>query len=268
MSDRADAGAAADADDIIGEESEPVDERSRMSFLDHLDELRRRIIYSLYALIACCAVTLYFWDDMFVYLTNYFRQYGGTLIYTRPMAGFVFSMKIGLLAGALLASPFVFAQIWLFISPGLYRREKRIAIPFVLSSTILFAAGATFAHLVAWPAMWKFFASYDGMGGLQYFPNLEETFSLWVKILLGLGLVFQLPLMVYILARFGIVTARYMIKQYKYAVLIIVIVAAVITPTADVVTLTIFAAPMLLLYAVSIGVAWMFGRPRAGVSER
>ena len=264
MSDRADA--ATDADDIIGE-SEPVDERSRMSFLDHLDELRRRIIYSLYALIACCAVTLYFWNDMFLYLTNYFSQYGGTLMYSRPMAGFVFSMKIGLLAGTLLASPFIFAQVWLFVAPGLYRREKRLVIPFVLFSTLLFSAGVVFAHVVAWPAMWKFFASYE-MGGLKYFPNLDDTFSLWVKILVGLGLVFQMPLLIFFLARFGIVTASYMIRQYKYAILIIVIVAALITPTADVATLTIFAAPMLGLYAISIGVAWMFGRRRAGDLER
>lgn len=266
MSDRADAGAVSDADDMM--EAEPVEDRSRMSFLDHLDELRRRIVYSLYALVACCAVTLYFWNDMFVYLTSYFHQHGGTLIYSRPMGAFVFSMKIGLLAGALMASPFIFAQIWLFVAPGLYRREKKVVIPFVIFSTLLFGGGAAFAHFVAWPAMWKFFASYEGMGGLQYFPNLDETFSLWVKVILGLGLVFQLPLMVFFLARFGIVSARYMIRQYKYAILIIVVVAAVITPTADVVTLTIFAAPMLVLYAVSIGVAWMFGRPRAGESER
>jgi sec-independent protein translocase protein TatC len=267
MSDPAEVGSVLDADHTIGAGAEEADERSRMSFLDHLDELRRRIVYSLYAIIACTAVTLYFWDTLFVYLTTYFQQYGGTLIYTRPMGGFVFSMKIALLAGLLAASPFVFAQVWLFVAPGLYRREKRIIIPFVMFSTLLFAAGAAFAHLVAYPAMWRFFASYEGVGPLQYFPNIDETFSLWVKVLLGLGLVFQLPLLVFFLARFGIVSWRFLLRQWRYAFLIIVVVAAIITPTADVVTLTIFAAPMLVLYTLSIGVAWIFGKRRTNESE-
>ena len=268
MTDRADAGAVSDADDTVEEGSEPVDERSRMSFLDHLDELRRRIVYSLYALLATFSVALYFSQDMFVFLTTYFHTFGGTLISSRPMGAFLFQMKISALAALLVASPFLFAQLWLFVAPGLYKREKRIVIPFVFFSTLLFAAGAAFAHKVAFPAMWRFFASYDGLGGLKFFPNLDETFSLYVKVILGLGLVFQMPLLVFFLSRFGIVSARFLIKHSKYAVLVIFVLAALITPSADIVTQLIFAAPMLVLYAISIGVAWMFGRRRAGESER
>lgn len=241
--------------------AEEADERSRMSFLDHLDELRRRILFSVYAIVASCAITFYFWNDMFLYLVGYFSVNGGQLIFTRPMGGFMFSLKVGLLSGLLLASPFVFSQLWLFVAPGLYAKEKRVVVPFVFFSSIFFGAGAAFAHIIAFPSMWTFFASYQ-MGGLEFFPTIDETFSLYAKTIIGLGLVFQMPMLVFFLARFGIVTARFMIAQFKYAVLAIFIIAALITPSADVVTQLTFAAPMLVLYVISIGVAWLFGKKR------
>jgi sec-independent protein translocase protein TatC len=261
-SDPSEIGPALTADQDFVDDATASDDRSRMSFLDHLDELRRRIVYSLYALVAACAVTFYFWDRMFVYLVQYFQTYGGTLIYNRPMGAFMFSMKVGVLSGLLLASPFVFSQLWLFVAPGLYAREKRVVIPFVFFSSLLFAAGAVFSHLVAFPSMWRFFASYNEMGGLKFFPTIDDTFSFYVKMMIGLGLVFQMPMLVFFLARFGIVTAKFLFKQFKYAVLIIFIIAAVVTPSADPVTQTIFAAPMVVLYVVSIGVAWLFGKPK------
>ena len=262
MSDPAEIGRTFGVEQDLPEEAEAAEDRSRMSFLDHLDELRRRILYSLYAILICCALTFYYWDAMFVYLAQYFQSHGGTLIYNRPMGAFLFSLKVGALAGVLLSSPFVFSQLWLFVAPGLYAREKRVVIPFVFLASILFGGGAAFAHFVAFPAMWKFFASYDGMGSLQFFPTIDETFGFYVKTIVGLGLVFQMPILVFFLARFGVVTARFMIKQIRYAVLIITILAAVITPSADVVTLVVFAAPMLVLYVVSIGVAWLAARRR------
>src|SRR3990172_8551730 len=192
MTDPADIGSRALA--IEQDLPEETEDRSRMSFLDHLDELRRRLLYSLYAIIACCVVTFYYWNDLFVYLATYFRTYGGTLIYNNPMGAFLFSMKVGALAGLLLASPFVFSQFWLFVAPGLYAKEKRVVIPFVISASMLFAAGAAFAHVVAFPAMWKFFASYNDLGGLQFFPTIDHTFSFYVKTVVGLGLVFQMPI--------------------------------------------------------------------------
>lgn len=248
------------ADEGFSEEAEAAEDRSRMSFLDHLDELRRRILYSLYAVIAACVGMFFFWDDLFVYLVQYFQVYGGQMIYNRPMGAFLFSMKVGVLAGLLVASPFVFSQVWLFVAPGLYAREKKVVIPFVICSSALFGGGAWFAHQVAFPAMWKFFASYDGMGGLKFFPSIDETFSFYVKTILGLGLVFQMPILVYFLSRFGIVSARFLLRQFRYAVLIIFVIAALITPSGDAVTLTVFAAPMVVLYVVSIGVAWVFGK--------
>lgn len=269
MADSTNAGRALEAEETLSRlaaDDEPEsDERTRMGFLDHLDELRRRIVYSLYAVIAACALTFYFWDDMFVYLAKYFSAYGAELIYNRPMGAFMFSLKVGVLSGLLLASPFVFSQLWLFVAPGLYAREKRVVIPFVFFSSILFAGGAVFGHFVAFPAMWRFFASYAHMGGssLKFMPTIDDTFSFYMKMILGLGLVFQMPILVFFLARFGIVTAGFLWRHFKYAILVIFIVAAVITPSPDAITQVIFAAPMVGLYIVSILVAWIFGRKRA-----
>jgi sec-independent protein translocase protein TatC len=238
---------------------------ARMSFLEHLDELRKRIIYGLAALAVACAVTFWFNNQMYVYLTSYFGEHGGTLIFTRPMGGFMFSLKIAILAGLLVSSPFIFSQVWLFIAPGLYAREKRVVIPFVFCSSVLFLGGAWFAHAIGYPTMWKFFSSYEAQG-IQFFPDIDSTFSFYVRIVIGMGLVFQMPVLVFFLARFGLVTARYMVVKFKYAVLLIFILAAVITPSGDAVSLAVFAAPMLLLYGISILVAWIFGkrRPRGG----
>jgi sec-independent protein translocase protein TatC len=242
--------------------AEEVDERSRMSFLEHLDELRRRIVYSLYAILASGAATFLVWDDIYTYLGQYFAQHAaGTLLINRLMGGFMFSLKVGLLLSLVVASPFVFSQLWLFVAPGLYAKEKRVVVPFVAFSTILFGAGAAFAHFVAFPSIMQFFASY-GNAYFEFFPTLDDTFSFYSKTILGLGAIFQMPLLVFFLARFGIVTAKFMIAKFKYAVLAIFIIAALITPSADIATQLVFVAPMLVLYIISIGVAWMFGRKR------
>jgi sec-independent protein translocase protein TatC len=259
-SDPADLGPTLAPSEFAGEMEEDQD-RSRMSFLEHLDELRRRIIYSLYALVACVGLMLFFWQELFTYFVHYFSAYGGQLIYTQPMAAFMFSLKVSALAGLILASPFIFSQVWLFIAPGLYAREKRVVIPFVGFSSILFMAGAYFGHKVGFPSMWRFFASYE-IEGLNFMPALDIVFAFYVKVILGLGLVFQMPMLVFFLARFGVVTPRFMLKNFRYAALIIVVVAAIITPTSDPVNLTVFAAPMFVLYAVSIGVAWLFGKKK------
>jgi sec-independent protein translocase protein TatC len=248
--------------DEIEDADQQLDERSRMSFLEHLDELRRRILYSLYALIASCLVMFYFWRSLFDFYVEYLQRYGGTLIFTQPMAGFMFSLKVSALAGLLIASPFIFSQAWLFVAPGLYAKEKKVVVPFVFFASIFFFAGAYFAHEVAFPSMWQFFDSYKKEGQLEFMPTLDTAFGFYVKAVLALGLVFQMPMVVFFLARFGVVTARLMIRYFRYAVLAIVIVAAVITPSSDPVNLAVFAVPMVGLYVLSIGVAWLFGKKR------
>jgi sec-independent protein translocase protein TatC len=157
-------------------------------------------------------------------------------------------------------------QVWMFIAPGLYSNEKKFVIPFVLFSTLGFLAGAAFNHYVAYPFIMIYFASFN-TPNLTYMPQLSEVFGLYVKMLLGLGVVFQMPTVVYFLAKIRIVTARFLLSQFKYAILIIVIVAAVITPTGDPVTLMVFSAPMVALYVISIGIAWVVGPKRLKSDE-
>ena len=241
---------------------EDQDDRSRMTFLEHLDELRRRIVYSLYAIIASCLVSFFFVNDMYNYMTLYFARYGGKLVYTEPMGGFMFSLKIAVLAGLILSSPFVFSQLWLFVAPGLYAKEKRVVVPFVFISSALFFAGAYFAHAVGYPYMWQFFASYQ-TDQISFLPDISKAFGFYTKIVLTMGLVFEMPVLVFFLARFGVLTAHFMVKHFKYAVLSVVVIAAVITPSGDAVTLTVFAAPLMVLYCISIVVAWLVGKKRA-----
>ena len=249
--------------DRFDEDTEEVSDRSRMSFLEHLDELRRRIIYSLYAIGGCFAITFWYMDRMNTYMLRYFTHTAGAqkLLATQLTEGFMFEFKIAMLAAAIVASPFVFMQLWLFVAPGLYAREKKVVIPFVLSATVLFGAGVWFAHIVAFPTMVKFFMTFMN-DELVIMPTIGLVFSFYVKMVLGLGLIFELPVLVFFLARFGIVTASFLIKKTKYAILIIFIIAALITPSPDPVNQCIFAAPMLFLYALSIGVAWVFGKKR------
>jgi sec-independent protein translocase protein TatC len=249
---------------ILVHESDDVDEREetgrgRMSFLEHLDELRRRIIYSLYAIAGACGVTFWFVHRLSGYLLGYFSSNGGKLIYTKLTEGFMFDVKVGALAGVILASPFVFYQFWLFVAPGLYAREKKVVIPFVASATVLFGSGVWFAHVIAFPSMYRFFASFstDAMQGLF---TISEVFSFYVHMVLALGVVFELPVLVFFLARFGIVTASFLLKKAKYAIVIIFILAAMISPSPDPFNQCIMAAPMLVLYGLSIGVAKVFGK--------
>jgi sec-independent protein translocase protein TatC len=256
------AGRALAAADEFDSAEELAESRSRMSFLDHLDELRRRILYSLYAVLACCAVTFYYWERLFDFYVAYFGAHGGSLIFSQPMSGFMFSLKLSALAAVIVAAPFIFSQVWLFVAPGLYTREKRVVLPFVFFSSLLFFSGAYFAHALGYPYMWRFFASYERAGQLQFLPTLDLAFSLYVKVILGMGLAFQMPVLVFWLARFGLISASFLIRKFKYAMLFIVIAAAIITPSGDPVTLVVFSAPMVVLYLVSIGVAWLFAKKR------
>jgi sec-independent protein translocase protein TatC len=160
----------------------------------------------------------------------------------------------------------VMTQVWLFIAPGLYAHEKKMAIPFVMMSSIFFIGGAAFSHYVVFPLTWSFFVSFT-TDYLTFMPRIEPAFSLYMKMALAFGLVFQMPTVVLFLARMGVVTARFLLRHIKYAVLIIFIVAAVITPSGDMFTQTAMAGPMVLLYLLSILLAWIFGKKKQVESE-
>lgn len=246
--------------DVIQEDGDD----GRMSFLEHLDELRKRLIYSVYSLIGGCAVAFIFvgriQDAIWTPLAN--ELHGTKFMYTAGFEPFMLTMKIGALAGLMIAAPLIFYQLWLFIAPGLYAHEKRYAIPFVLLCSLFFFAGATFSHMVAFPWTWKFFLGWE-TEYMEFRPSIGETFGLYVKMLLGFGLIFQMPTVVMFLARMGLVTAGFLARNTKYAVLIIFIVAAVISPGTDVVSQLLMAGPMLALYGISILVAWIVAPSKA-----
>ena len=257
-----DAGSDVDPAVFASEGGHDETERSRMGFLEHLDELRRRLIYSVYAIAGCSVVAFWFIGDLNRYMLAYFAGLAGRLLATQITEGFIFEFKVGLLAAFILASPFVFAQLWFFVAPGLYAREKKVVFPFVLSVTTLFACGVVFAHLIAFPAMIKFFVGNFSNSYLEIRPSIQLVFSFYLKMVLGFGLVFEMPVLVFFLARFGIVSAGFLWGKTRYAILIIFIIAAIVTPTPDPINQTIFALPMIGLYFISIGVAWAFGKKR------
>lgn len=235
-----------------------------MSFLDHLDELRRRILYSVYSLLAAAVIAFAFVDRVLVEITMPMIE-GITnqrLLSTEALDPIMLYFKAGLLLALFIASPLILLQVWFFIAPGLYSKEKRMAVPFVFFSTALFLSGAYFGHKVAFPITWQFLGAMVP-SFLDWHPTASSALSLYMRILLGLGLVFQMPMIVFVLARFGLITAKFMIKHFRYAILIIFIVAAVASPGQDPASQLVFAAPMTLLYLVSIGVAWLFGKKKA-----
>jgi sec-independent protein translocase protein TatC len=242
---------------------EPLDDDARMSFLEHLDELRKRLIASVYALLAGCVIAFFFVGRIqaFIFVPLHRALGGEDFIYTKGFEPFMLMMKCGALAGLLLAAPFIIWQLWLFIAPGLYAHEKRFAIPFVLFASVFFFLGAAFSHYVAFPWTWEFFRSWQNEY-MKFLPNIGDAFSIYVKMILAFGLIFQMPTIVFFLARMGVVTAGFMARNTKYAVLIIFIIAAVISPGTDVVSQALMAGPMLALYGFSIVVAWVFAKKK------
>ena len=233
-----------------------------MSFLEHLDELRSRLVWSISGLFIGFVISLVFIERVFAFIMRPLQDVlpeGGTLIYTEPGEAFLLYIKIAALMGLILALPVVLTQAWFFVAPGLYSHEKRFAIPFVFFCTVFFLGGALFSHFMVFPWAWRFFAGFS-TDYMAFTPKIGPVFSLYTRMLLSFGVIFQLPTIVFFLARMGLVTARFMLRNMKYAILLIFVVAAVLTPTPDVVTQSLMAAPMFLLYLVSILIAWIFAK--------
>ena len=236
----------------------------KMSFLEHLDDLRNRLIWSIVSALGGFVVALAFIGYIFGFIMRPLAAIvpEGRLIYTEPTEAFMLQLKVALLAGLVIAAPAIMWQLWLFIAPGLYRREKRLAVPFVASSSLLFAAGAAFNHFVVFPIAFGFLGSFS-TDYMEFLPRIEPVFSLYARMLLAFGLIFQMPVLVFTLARLGLVTAGFLWRNTRYAILIIFVIAAVVTPTTDVVTQALMAGPMMVLYMISIGLAWLVGPKHA-----
>lgn len=239
---------------------EPLDADSRMSFLEHLDELRKRLIRCVIGIAVGVIVAFVFINRIFrfVLLPLYERlPEGSTFITTEGPEYFMLYLKVGLLAGLFISMPYSLWQLWLFVAPGLYAHEKRYAIPFVALASTFFFIGSGFAHYIAFPWTWQFFVDFSHSEFVAFMPKIGPTFSLYVKVLLGFGAIFQMPTLVFFLARMGVVTAGFLVKNTKYAILIIFVLAAVLSPGGDVTSQMLMAGPMLVLYGVSILIAWI-----------
>jgi sec-independent protein translocase protein TatC len=244
------------------------EELPRMGFFEHLEELRRRLIVSIVAVFVGFLGCWYFAPAIFDFLAVPIRRAlppGQKLSYTTLTEPFLMYFRVALLAGTLLAAPVVLWQVWLFISPALYRREKRYVIPFVTFGALFFFSGCAFAYYEAFPLVVNFLVKVGEP--FQAVITINEYLSVATKLILGLGICFELPILVFFLARIGLVTEVWLLKKFKYAVLVIFIVAAVITPTPDVATQCVFALPMIALYLLGILIAFLFRRKPAPESS-
>ena len=242
-------------------EEEAREGLSRMTLLDHLDELRRRILYSVIALFVAFLGSWYFAPRVFRWLEAPFLAAvpeGEQLAFTELQGPFMLYIKVALLTAIFVASPFLLYQLWMFLRPGLFKRERRMAYPFVVFTSLFFVAGGYFGYRVAFPMVVRFLL---GVGeGFKQVVTIHTYFSMMSKILLGLAAVFEMPMLMFFLARLGIVNARQLLRWFRWAVLGIFVTAAIITPTPDVATQTVFAVPMILLYLLGVVVAAIFGK--------
>ncbi|MBI2687785.1 MAG: twin-arginine translocase subunit TatC [Acidobacteria bacterium] len=236
----------------------------RMSFLEHLEELRKRIISALMGLGIAFGLSLIFADRMWKAVSEPAATalkalgYPATLKQLSPMDAFqVIYMKLPLLAAIFLSSPWVLWQVWSFVAPGLYKKERRFAAPVILSTAGLFVLGGLFAYFVAFRFGLEFLLGIGRDINVEPAINMVDYFDLFVNVTLGIGVVFELPIIIFFLALLRIVTAKFLIENSRYAILIIVIVAALITPTPDVFNLMLFSVPMVVLYFVGVFAAYL-----------
>jgi sec-independent protein translocase protein TatC len=234
-----------------------------MTFVEHLEELRRRILWTVVCVAATFAVCWVFAGDLYELASAPIRANAAvTLSVSRPQDIFALHVKVTLVAAIFFSAPLILTQAWLFLSPGLYPHERRYAIPFVLSASLLFIAGGAFGYFVAFPTALRFLLDWIVESKLTPIIDAIEYFDLFFSIMVALGIVFQIPAVVFVLSRIGLVSARILLRFFKHAVLGCVVVAAVITPTTDFGNMLIIAGPMIVLYCVGIGIAWIFGRKR------
>jgi sec-independent protein translocase protein TatC len=270
-------------DDADWEDDELESESGKMSFLDHLDELRRRIVWSVVALFVGFVICIAFLHShefsafgrvvttpgIFEFIMGPMREALGPetrLQFIEPTEPVMLQLKMAALAGLVLSSPFIMWQVWLFVAPGLYANEKKLAIPFVALSSAGFIGGTAFAHYVVFKVVFGFFAGFSNEI-TEYVPQASLAFAFYVKLLLVFGLVFQMPTVVLVLARIGLVTASFLWRNIKYAILIMFIIGAVLSPGTDPIGQALLAGPMVGLYIISIGLAWLFGKKKKPLED-
>ncbi|HUX43336.1 MAG TPA: twin-arginine translocase subunit TatC [Terracidiphilus sp.] len=258
-----------DAGDAIGKAREAVSQRvdlPGMSLMEHLEELRKRIVHSAAYLAVGFFVAWFAHNQLVDFIQAPLNHIGKQLVFTHPMDPLNLDLQVSLLGGAILASPFILYQVWLFIAPGLYQKERRFVVPFMGATVGLFLAGASFGYFWVLPGALKILI-VDFGHNFTSMVTIEEYSSFFLSIILGLGISFELPILIFFLAIFGIVSPKFLWKNIRYAILAVFLVAAIITPSPDPWTMCIYAIPMLALYLVGIGVAWWVHPARRRAKE-
>jgi sec-independent protein translocase protein TatC len=247
-----------------GEEGDDDDYMLRMSFLEHLEELRSRIIRSLMGVAVAFVGSIFFTDKLWDFVSAPARSalkslhYQETLAQLTPMEVFnVVYVKLPILCAIFLSSPWILYQVWAFIAPGLYKKERRWAAPFVICSAGLFILGGLFAYFVAFRFGLTFLLGLGRGNYITPMVSVTEYFDLFVNVTLGVGLVFELPVLIFFLTLLRIVSPSFLVRNSRYAILVIFVIAAIVTPTPDVFNLMMFAAPMCLLFYVGIFAAYL-----------
>src|SRR5215475_212435 len=248
-------------------ETDPEQEQEalsgQMSFLDHLEELRKRIINSLIAIGVAFGACWWLADWLFRTVSRPIQKAGVTsLVFSTPTEGFNLELKLAVMAAIFLAAPFVLGQVWLFISPGLYKHERRYALPFIFFSSLLFVLGGLFGYFVAFPFALKFLLEWEKNMGVTTLINASEYFDLLIMVELGLAIIFEIPAVIFVLSRIGLVSGPFLLRNTRYAILAAFVIAAIITPTTDIPNMMMMAGPMVLLYMLGVLVAYLFGKKR------
>lgn len=234
-------------------------EEDKLPITDHLEELRWRIFKCLLAVSVGFVASYAFSEEIFNFLASPLIEVmpkGSHLIYTSLPEAFFTYMKVSFFVGLLMAAPVIFYQLWKFIMPGLYQKERRYVVPFVIVATLFFALGVSFGFFVVFPVGFKFFLGYSNENILA-FPSMKEYLGFAMKFLFAFGITFELPVVMFFLAKMGIVNAKGLRKNRKYAVLIVAIAAAILTPGPDVLSQILLGLPLLVLYEISIWVTYL-----------
>jgi sec-independent protein translocase protein TatC len=235
----------------------------QMSFLDHLEELRKRLINSLIAIAVAFGVCWWFAGALFRAVSRPINLAGvSSLVASTPTEGFNIELKLAVMAAIFLSAPFVLGQVWLFISPGLYKHERKYALPFIFFSSLLFVLGGLFGYFIAFPFALQFLIQWEKDMGLTVLINTSEYFDLFIMVELGLAVIFEIPAVIFVLSRIGLVSGPFLLRNTRYAILVSAVVAAVITPTTDIPNMMMMMVPMVGLYLLGVAVAYVFGKKR------
>ncbi|MDK2920778.1 MAG: sec-independent protein translocase protein TatC [Desulfonauticus sp.] len=254
--------------DAQAEQEVPSSEGTEMTFTEHLEELRQRLVRCIIAIVVGFLGSYAFSKEVFNLLMQPLVRVlppNSTLIFTSLPEAFFTYLKVSLVTGIFAVSPYIFYQLWQFIAPGLYENERKYLLPIAFFSGIFFIIGALFGYFIVFPFGFQFFMGF-ATELIRPMPTLREYFSFCVKLLFAFGLIFELPLFIFFLARLGMVTSSGLRKKRKYAILIAFVVSAILTPP-DVVTQTLMAGPLIILYELGVWIAYFFGKKEKRAKE-